>query len=343
MTGDAESAVGYYYMPSWEETPWIKYVASTATNTEGQTYVYGYDFYPADYEEANGQDMVTYFKNKADNLIWYYGTDVTYDSSTNMYTLVNPIPLKPIEYADNIITVNEGEEIYHYVCTEHNTISCSSVKYVISDSESSMSSTYIELSNGKKGEDLLNDLFLNPADNISSQAKDEVDSWYSTSGLSKYSNYLEDANFCNNRKINKYGGFLKENKTTDGSLSFKSSLIGDTCQATDIMNVANGKLKYPVAMLEYTEAKLAGTVRAINNRVYYHAGSAFSSFFIMGSGHPTSLYEIGGSDLDSTYVNDSFSSAFKNYVRPVISLKHDVYLADGDGTASNPYTIDLGD
>ena len=189
-----------------------------------------------------------------------------------------------------------------------------------------------------------------------STIKGMIDTWYASNLESKgYTKYLSTtAVYCNDRSVtdgtytNSKSRFyfgahtrLETNKTP----SYDCAKTED--KFTVDSSTGNGKLIYPIALMTADEVSFAGGVYGINAETWYYYNSAngssigdkswwlLSPYFwdniwagvLLVSGS----YSPGG--LSPNYVGNS------SYVRPAISLKSCTKWANGDGSSSNPYTI----
>ena len=106
----------------------------------------------------------------------------------------------------------------------------------------------------------------------------------------------------------------------------------DAFTVSDTTN-GNGALTYPVGLLSTDEIVLAGGWYDANSGYYLYSGQYWWA--------SSSVYFFD----DTTYVSsgDSGHLVYLDYgVRPVFNLKAEV-LAQGSGTASDPYRISLND
>lgn len=325
-------------------------------------YVYGVDeteqkvyfirFTRDNYDEANGQDLYTYFYNKALNTEWVYGNDVTYDSSTGLYTLVDTINLKPINYGDNISVVN-GDTKYHYTCMEDGATQCSEVKYVFSDVEEYMMASYINLSGGKKIEDAVLEMVGESSNTTNSTVKTAVDTWFANNlNTTEYLSMIEDTVYCNERNVivneneDYHRGWSKDGLSTEHL--YYANRYGkdfDSCDVEDSFTVSssngNGKLTYPVGLLTAGEVRYAGALpnsSSVDNTNFYIYNGLDN--WLLTPSYQNNLY------AHMTYLTSRGRIMYHDiletiYVRPVISLRNATYIADGDGSTLNPYIIEM--
>ena len=105
----------------------------------------------------------------------------------------------------------------------------------------------------------------------------------------------------------------------------------------------NGNLKYPIGLLTADEVSFAGAYKYTQaNKTYYLYNSSITSNWWLSS--PVSC---NGSNAFEWFVSYS-SGNLSNYnvpsslaFRPSINLKADILVGGGDGTSSNPYTVNM--
>ena len=188
-----------------------------------------------------------------------------------------------------------------------------------------------------------------------SSIKTVVDNWYS-SNLNSYSGYIsKTAIYCNDRTVGsgswsatgntfRYAAHTRliDNKTP----TFACSNANDRFTAST--STGNGKLTYPIGLITADEISYAGGVYGTNSSNYYIAqnassGASFwwtmSPLYWYGNSSYAYVFIVGGSFLTGHLFNDLVNHS--HGVRPVISLKSCVLASGGDGTASNPYTVEL--
>lgn len=283
--------------------------------------------------------------NEAFSTTWIYGNDVTYDESTGMYSLQNTIELKPVEYGNNIDTVN-GDTKYHYTCMSSST-TCSEVYYFYSDVESYMLASYIKLTGGKTIENAINEMIEEPSDTTSSTAKIAIDTWYENN-MTNYTYMLEDTIFCNERTAvdadgnTRYNGWDK-NGDSRNSLHFtnESGYKVDSCSINNSFtttSLGNGKLTYPVGLLTANEARYAGGSASNNSSYYLYNGL---NNWLLTPSHHNNLKVYMTTINNNGWILTGAAENTSYYLRPVISLKPGVFASDGDGTTLNPYIIEM--
>ena len=189
-----------------------------------------------------------------------------------------------------------------------------------------------------------------------STIKTYIDNWYNNN-LSSYSKYIStEAVYCNDRTEQTAGtyntgktpfyyasyGRLYTNKTpTYNCTNNKDAFSGNNSEA---------KLTYPIGLMTADELVYAGGKVSTNlpsPYAWYYKNSAGGSITGSTSWWALSPNYWGGSSSIVWYVNGSDNPGFLNYsyvdysiaLRPSVSLKSCTKWASGDGSSSNPYTI----
>ena len=191
-----------------------------------------------------------------------------------------------------------------------------------------------------------------------STIKTVIDNWYA-SNMTSYTKYLSTtAVYCNDR-TEQTAGKYNTGSTTFYYAPYARAFTNytptyDCTEASDAFSVDNisAKLTYPIALMTSDEIMRAGGkggTTLTSPYAWYYLNSANGSitgstwwwllspsawysssahvFIVLGSNNPGYL----------SYFNTTNS----NGVRPAISLKSCVKYSSGDGTAENPYTINL--
>ena len=186
-------------------------------------------------------------------------------------------------------------------------------------------------------------------DEHDSTIKTKIDTWYKTNIQDKnYANYLSDNLFCNDRSITSGDGFSLNETTYYGAYqrntnnqepSYKCPRKVDQFTVSSTTTIGNGELTYPVGLLTADEVAYAGGKYGYDNREYY---LATGQYYWLGSPSVFSSWNAAaldghvnpsGSIVPWTQVSSSFG------VRPVINLKANTQITEGNGTVSNPYII----
>ena len=170
-----------------------------------------------------------------------------------------------------------------------------------------------------------------------STIKTVIDNWYEEN-LIDYRSYLADVGFCGDRSITsgngygtsqtQYGAYnrLFTNKNPQFSCPQSNDLY-----TTSSSNKGNKALDYPIGLITADEVAYAGRAGNYLYTIDYYWTITPSNF------------EGNMSNVDVVYSDGSLSNFYVHYslwgVRPVINLKSDVEITQGDGTSSNPYVI----
>ncbi len=267
-----------------------------------------------------------YANATSDQYTYVYGNDVSYDASTGMYTLSDPISSHFIDWNNDRGDIASN---HHYFC-ENNQTSCSTVNYIYYWGMSNKFE-YWSLSGGKTALNVYNELQVNEND---SQIKTTIDDWYS-SNLVKYTSYLEDTVWCNDRSFSSSSGFDKDKSVLyskpefNGLEDYKFSNL--SCKnSSDKFSVGsslgNGKLTYPIGLLTAKEGALAGN----GGYSYLYFGNTY--WLLTPSSHDY-IYSYNVS------INAVELRSYQ-YIRPSISLKNGLMVYAGNGTADNPYVLE---
>ena len=187
--------------------------------------------------------------------------------------------------------------------------------------------------------------YMYDSNGTNSTIKNTIDTWYKNN-LTNYTKYLSTtAIYCNDRTGDGtyFGAYTRliTNKTpTYDCTDTNDKFTVDT-------STGNGKLTYPIALMTADEVSFAGGKYGSNAPTWYYYNSANESstgstwWWVLSpyiwDGSYAHVFGVHGSSwpglLNSNLVLDTGG------VRPVTSLKSCVKYSSGDGTATNPYTI----
>ena len=265
--------------------------------------------------------------------MYLYGNDVTWDGIK--YTLSGETKLSSNWSTDKKTLATK----YHYTCF-NDTGSCQNV-YYISSFENANMPYFLTLKNGKNIEDVKREMFTNTTD---SKVKTIIDSWYAYN-MTSYTDYLEDTVWCNDRTIDDGPLFGKDKGSVNSSIfasynrnSRAYRQLTVSCSSTrdsftvDTKN-GNGKLTYPVALLTAEEYTLAGSSPFSYLYTGQHQLSMSPSYY---STNYAAVYYLNSSGtLAAKYLSNT-----NRGIRPAVSIRSGVPVTGGDGSVSNPYTVE---
>ena len=200
----------------------------------------------------------------------------------------------------------------------------------------------------KYGEDTSLDTIRN--NTTDSTIKEVIDTWYQNY-LTNYTKYLStSAVYCNDRNLASGATYSTSSDFIYASYNRLSTNKAPTYNCTDIRDAfsvdnTSAKLNYPVALMTADEIIFAGGTAwyarmstpyawFISNSVGTQASSEWWSLSpIYWDPNGARIFKWLSDNLSETVVDGGGD------VRPVISLKSCVKTSGGNGTSSNPYTI----
>ena len=321
----SEELVGKYTCASTSTSCTTMYVIDSYYDSS-YAYVYSYTRTSVEggYEENHGTSRNT--STLANN--YYYGTGYTFDKTTGQFRLT-----------DYTRSVYDGSQVGKYTCASTSYSGCTTIYYVESEDTITTANVKTISRTGTTYEET-------HANITNSTIKGRVDTWYEEHILgTEYEQYIADTLFCNDRS------FGSSNSGTGTGASYtqyrwnsSSNGIRLTCPnqndrfTVDDEVTGNGDLTYPIGLVNTDEVYLAGGYTATNSGYYLYTGNYYWTMspndFDDGYAYVRGVHSNGYASIYSNYVNDSHG------VRPVINLKADS-LKSGDGTASNPYTVEV--
>ena len=189
-----------------------------------------------------------------------------------------------------------------------------------------------------------------------SAIKNIVDKWYMTN-LFNFTDYLSKAAvYCNDREIasgtfgnsNNFEYAARNRLYTNKTPTYNCTNVKDAFSA----NNSSAKLDYPIGLMTADEVAFAGGVLNItsgntyftrNSNKTYSVGEANSWWLMSPNMHSGVPMMFGISWNNGPILSDGFTSSdtYSLYVRPVISLAGDIAWKSGDGTAENPYQVNI--
>ncbi len=262
------------------------------------------------------------------------GSDVTWDGEK--YTLVDPSEAE-------ILTDKEVLRNHHFYCPGVRETSCKTVYFATysSTTETSSGGLYsIPLENGETDPIKVRDSMIK--NNVNeSFIKQVIELWYENY-MTKYTPYLENAVYCNNRQaevadngFNSKTGNLMEAYNVNTKLPTYNPRFEDInikCDAiTDRFSPDNpyAQTKYPVGLYTYAELLL------FNNRKAKQVSSSFYTGTVQFSGYYAS-------NVIATYDGSAYGSSYYPFI-PMISLKYGTQYISGTGTTEDPYVVDTSE
>ena len=189
-----------------------------------------------------------------------------------------------------------------------------------------------------------------------STIKGILDTWYQNNLNANYGKYISTtAVYCNDRNLR--SGDSYSTSATFYYAAYARAYTSyiptyDCTEATDAFSGSNSsaKLTYPIALMTVDEIMYAGGKSGTSLKspyAWYYLNSANSSitnsnlwwllspsFWAGGNAY---MFRVGGSGSPGGLFSSTVSRT--DGVRPVISLKSCVKTNGGDGSATNPYTI----
>ncbi len=212
---------------------------------------------------------------------------------------------------------------------------------------------YVGYMYGKVGASTYAETHANTND---STIKAYIDNWYKTNIVGTANEqYLADNLFCNDRSISSNKPSSSYNNLGYGTnvtayrldYTYNNKMMLTCPQKNDAFTVSdttngNGALTYPVGLLSTDEIVLAGGWNASNSGYYLYSGQDWwASSPIDFYGWNADVYWVYSTGYVSSYaVTGDNRVDYSRGVRPVFNLKAEV-LAQGSGTASDPYRISL--
>ena len=299
-------------------------------------YMYGKNFKRQTFDDASIS-----FDNNTSNIQW--SDDYYFNEDDELFYL-----------SGNIITstyLNQKESnnnIYKYTCRLQDNNGCE-VLSSISEYKSTTSARGSLITYSSYN---IDDMYT---DTISSNAKTIIDSWYEENILNKQdssgnnlSNYVTDGTFCNARsivssngiKLNGIINFLGTNKILYKNITFKCTHDYEKFSVTT--KYGNAHLKYPIALITTDEIMYAGGINRVINKEMYLSQNLTTYWTMTPYNLYTGYSSVGNSHMYDSGAFDAYSAlSSERGLRPVINIRSDVLISQGDGTIDNPYRLSL--
>ena len=304
-------------------------------------FMYGEDF------SIHTSNETTY-TNIAPLTRYYFGSSYEFDEETETFELTGNIT------SGTVTEMKDKVTDYPYTCLNTNSISSCEVMIKVNSyiSEISVRANYISYSSNSYENTLTND--------NSSTIKTTLDNWYQTNIVGKsdsegnlLTNYIVDGTFCNDRILASttsgngyslvpttiYSAYKRLNQDSEKTAALKCSQESDRFSMTS--GRGNSQLTYPVALITADEVTLAGGKTGLKNEEYYLRTNGY--FWTM----TPSYFDATIARARVYYVSlegeliplDSVVSL--RGLRPVINIRSDVLISQGDGTIENPFILKL--
>ncbi len=304
-------------------------------------YMYGKEFSLHTSNETNYASIEPLTK-------YYFGSNYEFDEATETFKITGSIT------SGTFSEMQDKFGDYPYTCNNMNsTDSCQVIIKVNSYvNESEVIAQYISYSSNSYESTITNE--------FDSDAKVALDAWYQTNFVDKsdsqgnlLTNYIVDGTFCNDRTFASdntgdgyslvpttlYSAYKRLDSDTNKTATLKCSQDVDKFSTTP--SRGNGDLTYPIALITADEVALSGGREGLKNEEYYLQANGY--YYTMtphdfrtrnARAYVYSIYPTGelGAGL---YITAAY------LLRPVINLRSDVLISQGDGTIENPFILDL--
>ena len=281
------------------------------------------------------EDFSLHENNETTGYVWFtnttkynFGTGYTFDESTKKFTLTGDI--KQLTWNDNHDEIVNNQL---YSCLE---TGCNVVYKVTGYSDANtMKVQPITYSS--------NSLLSAQTNTTDSSIKTKLDSWYK-SNLVSYTSYLADETFCSDRSITSGSGYLTAQTTIYGAytrLQDRKTPSLKCGQENDKFKVSStsAKLDYPIGLILADEAALAGGNSSKSNSNYYLYNGKYYWTFSPSYFYSWFSIALVWHVLSSGSLDPGYYVAVYGGVRPVISLKQNITISKGDGSALNPFAV----
>ena len=251
---------------------------------------------------------------------------------------------------------------YHYFCTNGAT-SCSSSQIGYAHDYTDASIIYYVPVGGY--DDIEAVKAASFSNNVDSDMKVRIESWFEAKGLDAKEDELEDTVFCNDREIAAGAMKSKDADASPDGIGYKNWFAagyrnayldanGNVSPSLDCSNPrdaftkdaanGNGLLKYKVGLITGDEVVLAGVPVGYRLNGDPYADGSVNNYLYTDSREWTMtprVYEGWHAGLfvwtKETYLNGVYES---RGVRPVVSLKAGTTFISGNGQKTNPYIVE---
>lgn len=324
------------------------YSGTSTSDTGSKTTIgtSGYNSYPYDASSVGykyGRDLVLQHSNNIVNYnyinsgaVYYFGTSYKTDDTNKNLSISGNIKSGTL---DEMWKDGKYKD-YKYTCFKTSeAASCSTLMEI----QSYVNSNHVLI---KYHAYLSKNYESTYTDEYDSDVKKMVDDWYKANIEDRgYSKYLSDTLFCNDRTYTSGDGFSLESSTIYGAYnrnvenkkpSLKCSRQVDQFTTNKSENIGNGELIYPIGLLTIDESIFCGMKDAnINKYNWLNVGISYWTLSPAIFSDSVKIYEIANNgNLDALIKSDNSYN-----IRPVINLKKDTLINEGNGTKANPYVI----
>ena len=330
---------------------------ATGNQTSINNTTYQYNSYYSDptyfgYMYGKNFSLHTSSETNYDNIValteYYFGSDYVFDAETKTFRITGNIT------SGTFRDMQDKFGDYPYTCRNTNSTSTCSVMIKVNQyvDETHARAQYISYSSNTYESTLTNE--------NSSNIKIAIDNWYQTNIVGNndsegnlLTNYIVDGTFCNDRTFassNTGNGYSLVPNTlysackrlysdTNKTATLKCNQESDKFSIT--ASRGNADLTYPVALITADEVALAGGATRLKNEDYYLKTNNY--YFTMT---PMQFYERNAySFIYHVYPTgelDFLNNVASSYgTRPVINIRSDVLISQGDGTSENPFVLEL--
>ncbi len=303
------------------------------------TYV-GY-MYNEDFSLHETENSTTNYTNFQENTNYYFGEGYEFDESNKTFRLTGEtLHGKWSEVGEEAISN------YPYTCFSTSSTGTCNVAFNLTGYVNAYTAVVKPISYSSVD---YNSILQNTSN---SPIKDKIDAWYEENLLSKtdekgnkWSSYLSDEVFCNDRSLYSGSGYLVSPTTyfsTYNRLYNQKNPSLKCSQASDKFTVdsvnGNGVLDYPIGLITVEEAFMAGGgLGVVNTRYYLYTGQGYwtlsLSYFSSWNVHANVWGVVSTGNLGYYWIEGILG------VRPVINLKANVQITSGDGSASYPFSV----
>ena len=304
-------------------------------------YMYGKDFSLHTSSETTYTNIVALSE-------YYFADDYEFDETTETFKLAGNIT------NGTFTEMQDQFAKYPYTCKLTNSTGTCQVMIKVNSyvNETTVRVEYISYSSNSYESTLTHE--------NDSNIKATLDSWYQTNIVGKndsdgnlLTNYIVDGTFCNDRSFASsntgngyslvpptlYSAYKRLYSDANKTATLKCSQASDRFSTTT--SRGNGDLTYPVALITADEVALAGGRQGLKNQDYYLRTNNYyftmtPSYFYAADAYAIVYNVLPAGEL---YLGNYVTSSYG--VRPVINIRSDILISQGDGTIENPFVLTL--